>query len=194
MNMRRAEMRTAGVFVVALLLLASACGGEIGDVRYDKWRRYTDEADNYVVLIPPDWTASDEVVPGYRGTRFAPTEKYSGDIASFVYYAVMVKDLEDPDADFAEISESTIRDLLRGIWTELELERSAGEFAGKPAMIYEMYGTPLYTEYSLRGQTAAVIHEGKLYLFMASATDGSYEGLAEEFGLIRRSVQLDPEP
>lgn len=181
------------VVVSAIACTFLACG-QIGDARYDKWKRYTDPDDNYVILIPPDWSASDEVVPGYRGTRFTPVEDYSGDIAAFVYYVVMVKDLENPDVDFAALSERTIRELLRGIWTDLKLESSAGEFAGEPAMIFEMEGTPLYTDYTLRGRTHAVKHDGKLYLFMISATDGSFEGLGEKFSLIQRSVSFESAP
>ena len=190
MRKREFPMKVMIAIATASMLFLSACG-EIGDARYDKWRRYTDQADGYVILIPPTWSAEDEVVPGYRGTRFVPTDTYTGDIAAFVYYAVMVKDLENTDVDFAQFCEATIQDLLRGIWNDLRLESSAGQFGGKPAMIYEMYGKPLYTEYALRGQTCAVSHNGKLYLFMTSATDGSYEGLGEEFELMRNSLRFE---
>ena len=175
--------------MLSLSLILFACG-EIGDIRYENWARYTDKADGYVILVPPNWSAEDETIPGMRGTRFIPTDKYTGDMAGFVYFAVIVKDIGSDTQTPDVRSEKIVSELTTGIWTQIQTEKKVGTFAGKPAILYNLKGIPLYTEYKLKGDIIAFDHQGKMYILFSSATENSYEALKETFGLARKSIKL----
>lgn len=175
--------------LIALFSLSLACSPQ-ADPRYAGWNRYTDEADGYIVLVPQPWEATDDTRPGIRGTRFNPTVTYSGDMAGFVHFSVLIFDPlpagDTPDAR----AEAAVRALVAGNWQDVTMKTATGTVAGVSTAVFELTGTPLYSGYTLQGRTDVLEFEGKLYVLFAGATTNSWPELVETFDLIRNGFRL----
>lgn len=159
------------------------------DPRYQGWAKYTDEELGYRVMVPSDWDVEDEMIPNVNGTRLYPAEKYSGDLASFVYVLILAKDipLGNETDTLDALAGAWLGSVTESIWQDQEFSHSEGEFLGRPAIFFEMKGLPLYSSHKLQGSAIYLQNEGSQYLIFFSATDETWAELEETFFLIRNS-------
>ncbi len=173
----------------AVCLLPAGCSPE-ADPRYFGWRSYSDRDDGYRALVPPEWEATGELMPGMRGTRFSPVYDHDTPLAGLVYFAVYVRDLEEEvELDESE-HEAAARGLAEGIWLDLEIEEEELTLDGTPARRYRLEGACSWSGVELRGFAVVLHHLGKQYVLFASATEETYPRLADTFEMILASVRL----
>ena len=187
--MKAISVAIATALAVSVCLLPVGCSPETNP-RYFGWRSYSDRDDGYSALVPPEWEAADELMPGMRGTRFNPVYEHDTPLAGLVYFTVYVRDLEEGVGLEEGAHEAAARELAEGIWLDLEIEGEETSIDGTPARRYQLEGGCSWSGVELRGFAVVLEHLGKQYVFFASATEETYPRLADTFEMILASIQL----
>ena len=181
----------AAALMAALMFLGSGCNLE--DPRVLGWNRYTDEADGYEILVPPEWAAEDEMMADMRGTRLYPTDVTSPPLAGNVYYSIYVRDLAPEDGTLADRARPSLDALLKGLWCNVEAKREEGDLNGVAAVRFTVEGDSCASGVRLNAIVVVLHHGNREFVLFASATRESYPRLEERLMLIHSSFKLPPE-
>lgn len=181
------------VIAIAAIATWQFVWGVQPDPRYQGWANYQDKDGGYRLMVPAKWEVEDEMIPGVNGTRLYPASKYAGDLASFVYILVLVKDLPigDEAKKMQDLAAKWLGSITEGIWQKQTISHSEGEFLDRPAVLFELKGLPLYSSHKLQGSAIYVQNEGSQYLLFFSGTDETWGELSENYSLIRNSFNFD---
>jgi hypothetical protein len=186
-------MKKSGLLLTVLLVTSlfpgMACNrGD--DLRYKGWNRYTDKDDGYVILVPGDYLAEGESVPGLSGTRFYTPEKFVGELTPFVYFSILARDINQDLSTPGERAREMILMMTEGIWNNLELEESSATFHDFEAIEYKLKGKPFYSDFVLQATATYIERNGRSLLFIGAATERTFSQVAGTYRMMVESLKF----